>query len=58
MKQVITSPEALGHFIKRSRKAKKITQYDAGMNFNVDQTTISSIEQGAHGTGLVPYLDY
>lgn len=50
MKQLIVSPVALGVFVKRVRKAKNLTQQEAGLAFGLDQTTISSIEQGANGT--------
>lgn len=52
MKQIVQSPEALGHFLQRVRKAKKLTQQEAGTHFRIDQTTISSIEQGAPGTRI------
>lgn len=52
MDQLIYSPQALGSAIKRQRKAKKLSQTEAGGAFNLDQTTISSIEQGAPGTRL------
>lgn len=52
MDQIITSPKLLGSAIKRQRKAKKLTQKAAGNTFHLDQTTISSIEQGASGTRL------
>ena len=38
--------------IKRQRKAKRLSQHDAGKAFKLDQTTISSVEQGAAGTRL------
>lgn len=52
MEQLIYSPKALGSAIKRQRKARKLNQKDAGSAFNLDQTTVSSIEQGASGTRL------
>jgi HTH-type transcriptional regulator/antitoxin HipB len=52
MKQIVYSPESLGQFIQRVRRARKLTQRDAGLNFKLDQTTISSIEQGARGTRI------
>jgi HTH-type transcriptional regulator / antitoxin HipB len=52
MDQLIYSPKALGSAIKRQRKAKKLNQSEAGSAFRVDQTTVSSIEQGAAGTRL------
>ena len=52
MDQVIYSPKALGNAIKRQRKEKKLNQQEAGADFKINQTTISSIEQGAPGTRL------
>lgn len=52
MEQLIYSPKSLGSVIKRQRKAKMLTQTEAGQAFNIDQTTVSSIEQGASGTRL------
>jgi HTH-type transcriptional regulator/antitoxin HipB len=52
MDQLIYSPKSLGIIIKRQRKAKKLTQHEAGSGFKLDQTTVSSIEQGAPGTRL------
>lgn len=52
MNQIVNSPKLLGAAIKRQRKAKKLTQQEAGAAFKLDQTTISSIEQGAAGTRL------
>lgn len=52
MKQSVTSPKALGQFIARARKSKKLSQQQAGQSFNINQTTVSSIEQGAQGTRL------
>ena len=52
MDQPVFSPKSLGSAIKRQRKAKKLTQQAAGIAFKLDQTTVSSIEQGAPGTRL------
>lgn len=52
MDQLIYSPQSLGSAIKRQRKARKLSQKEAGGSFKLDQTTISSIEQGAPGTRL------
>lgn len=52
MDQPVFSPKSLGSVIKRQRKAKKLTQQVAGAAFKLDQTTVSSIEQGAAGTRL------
>lgn len=52
MDTIVYSPKSLGNTIKRQRKAKKLSQKAAGAAFKLDQTTISSIEQGAPGTRL------
>ena len=52
MEQLINSIKSLGSAIRRSRKAKKLSQKEAGSAFKIDQTTLSSIEQGAPGTRL------
>lgn len=52
MEQLIFSPKSLGSAIKRQRKAKKLNQTEAGSAVRINQTTISSIEQGASGTRL------
>lgn len=52
MDQLVYSPQTLGSALKRQRKAKKLTQNNVGEAFKLDQTTISSIEQGAPGTRL------
>lgn len=52
MEQLVYSPKSLGSAIKRQRKIKKLSQKEAGSAFNLDQTTVSSIEQGALGTRL------
>lgn len=52
MDQIIYSPKALGNALKRQRKGKKLSQQEAGSDFKINQTTISSIEQGAPGTRL------
>ncbi|KTD65216.1 helix-turn-helix domain-containing protein [Legionella shakespearei] len=53
MEQLIHSLKALGTVIKRQRKAKKLTQTQTGIEFNIDQSTLSSVEQGAEGTRLI-----
>ncbi len=52
MDPIIYSPKSLGNVLKRQRKAKKLTQTEVGDAFKLDQTTVSSIEQGAAGTRL------
>lgn len=52
MDQIIYSPKALGNALKRQRKEKKLSQHEAGSDFKINQTTISSIELGAPGTRL------
>ena len=50
MEQLVFSAKSLGSAIKRQRKAKMLTQKEGGIPFKLDQTTVSSIEQGAPGT--------
>lgn len=52
MKSVVNSPRILGQCIRRARKNKNLSQQEAGSPFKLDQTTISSIEQGAAGTRI------
>lgn len=52
MKQLVYSPKSLGTAIKRQRKAKNLNQKEAGIPFKIEQSTVSSIEQGAPGTRL------
>lgn len=52
MEQLVHSPKSLGSAIKRQRKTKKLSQTEAGSTFKIEQSTISSIEQGAPGTRL------
>ena len=52
MKQLIYSPKALGNAIQRQRKAKRLSQEEAGRPFRIEQSTVSSLEQGAPGTRL------
>ena len=52
MDQLVFSPKSLGSALKRQRKLNKLTQSEAGAAFKLDQTTVSSIEQGAAGTRL------
>lgn len=52
MEQLVYSPKSLGSAIKRQRKVKKLSQSDAGSAFKIEQSTVSSIEQGAPGTRL------
>lgn len=52
MEQLVYSPKALGSAIKRQRKAQKQSQNTVGSAFKLNQTTVSSIEQGAPGTRL------
>jgi HTH-type transcriptional regulator/antitoxin HipB len=52
MNQIVFSSKSLGSALKRQRKAKKLSQDAVGTPFKLDQTTISSIEQGAPGTRL------
>ncbi len=52
MEQIIFSPKSLGSALKRQRKIKNLSQNEVGTPFKIDQTTVSSIEQGASGTRL------
>lgn len=52
MEQMVYSPKSLGMAIQRQRKAKKLTQTEAGSPFKLVQTTISTIEQGFPGTQI------
>lgn len=52
MEQFIYSPKSLGNAIRRQRKIKNLNQTMAGSAFNLEQSTVSSIEQGASGTRL------
>lgn len=52
MEQLVYSPKSLGSAIKRQRNAKQITQSVAGKAFKIEQSTVSSIEQGAPGTRI------
>ena len=52
MEQLVHSPKSLGSAIRRQRKAKKLNQKEAGSAFKIEQSTVSSIEQGAPGTRL------
>lgn len=52
MNLLITSPKSLGSALKQQRKAKNLSQAEAGEAFKIDQTTVSSMEQGAPGTRL------
>ena len=52
MEQLVNSPKSLGNAIKRQRKTKKLSQTETGSTYKLEQSTISSIEQGAPGTRL------
>ncbi len=52
MEILAQSPKLLGNALKRFRSLKKLTQTEAGSKFVLDQTTISSIENGAAGTRI------
>ncbi len=52
MDQIVFSPTSLGSVLKHQRKTKKLSQYETGRPFKIDQTTVSDIEQGAPGTRL------
>lgn len=52
MEILVQSPKLLGLAFKRYRKMRSLSQTDAGREFVIDQTTISSIENGASGTRI------
>ena len=52
MEQLVYSPKSLGQAMKRQRKAKKLSQSTAGSSFSMEQSTISSIENGTPGTRI------
>ena len=52
MEQLIHSPKSLGNAIKRQRKIKNLNQTEAGSVVKIEQSTLSSIENGAPGTRL------
>jgi len=52
LEQLVTSPKALGTAIRRQRRNKELTQKEAGYEFVLEQSTVSSIERGAEGTRL------
>lgn len=52
MEQIIFSPKSLGSAIKRQRKLKKLNQKETGSVIKIEQSTVSSVENGAAGTRL------
>lgn len=53
MERLVYSPKSLGSIIKEQRKKKKLSQKLVGSGaVKIEQSTISSIEQGAPGTRL------
>ena len=52
MEQLIHSAKSLGNALRRVRKLKKLSQKEAGIPFSLEQSTVSSLEQGAKGTRL------
>jgi len=52
MEQMVYSSQSLGAALRRQRKAQKRNQAQVGLPFQIDQTTVSSIEHGAPGTRL------
>ena len=52
MEILVQSPFLLGKALKRFRQAKKLNQLETGKEFMLDQTTISSIENGTPGTRI------
>jgi HTH-type transcriptional regulator/antitoxin HipB len=52
MELLVHSPETLGSALTRQRKAKKLSQTEAGAPFKIEQSTLSNIENGTPGTRL------
>jgi HTH-type transcriptional regulator/antitoxin HipB len=52
MEYFIPTPKVLGTILQGIRKSKKVTQSEVGVLFGLEQTTVSSIENGAAGTRL------
>lgn len=52
MEMIATSPKILGAALKRKRKQLGLTQEAAGELFRLQQSTVSSLEQGADGSRL------
>lgn len=52
MEFYVHSPQSLGQAIRRQRRLLKKSQTEAGAPLCIDQTTVSSIENGADGTRL------
>lgn len=56
MKRLVISPKTLGSTIREQRKARGFTQHDVMERFQVQQKTLSDIENGAGGTRLSTLL--
>lgn len=52
MEQFVHSPKSLGAAIRRQRKALHMNQQTAGIPFCIEQSTVSTIEQGVPGTHI------
>jgi HTH-type transcriptional regulator/antitoxin HipB len=52
MEIIVQNPKLLGTALRRFRRIKKLNQSQVGKEFCIDQTTISSIENGAPGTRI------
>jgi len=52
MEQLVHSPQSLGAVLQRARKTKHLNQKEAGLPFNIEQSTVASLEKGAPGTRL------
>ncbi|MBB71783.1 MAG: transcriptional regulator [Legionellales bacterium] len=52
MEFLANSPKLLGVTLKRARQQKGLSQAEVGEPFGIQQSTISSIENGAPGTQL------
>ena len=55
---IASSPQALGLLLRSARKQKGLSQTAAGKPFGLDQTTISTIENGQPGTRLDTLFRY
>ena len=52
MEYLVNSPKMLGQHLMQIRKQKDLTQSEAGNILGLEQSTVSSIENGAPGTRL------
>lgn len=57
MKHLARSPQEIGHAIRETRKARKLTQKELAIRSGVWQETISKIENGQPGTKMETIFD-